>query len=288
MRSFLHLASEDSRSYEIGLKSSWLDGRLIFNISGYYQKFKNYPYKLNTPIFYQGFNFVGATPVPAVSSSAQFGAAVPVEVKGVEAELAWKVTPNFNFGVTASYSDGKIKNGLIPCNDINGDGVPDSTTAAPTLAQLQAAYGANLLGACRITQRSSVQSPFSATAQAEYVQPLSGRLDGFVRGLFTYNGSSKVEPTVPFDDIGGYGILNLFAGLRASNGSWELNLYAKNVFDTIRATRFDPPAVTSYQELAPPTFMSTVGKSFTSTYSVVQTNPPREFGVNLRIAIGSR
>ena len=97
-----------------------------------------------------------------------------------------------------------------------------------------------------------------------------------------------VEPTNACDDLGSYGWLNLYAGLRDPDGAWELNFYAKNVFDTVKVTRFDPPASTSYQELAPPTFQSTVGKSFTSTYSIIQITPPREFGISLRLSFGSR
>ena len=288
LNSFLDLESEDSTSYEIGLKSSWLGGDLVFNVTGYYQKFKNYPYKISTPISTLQSAFVSGAFVDSVDTGAQFGASVPVTVKGVEGELGWKVTPNFNFNILASYSDAKIKNGLIPCNDLNGDDVPDVLTAAPTVAQLQAAYGNDLVGACRVTQRSSVQAPFSATVQAEYHQPLSDSVDGFVRGLFNYYGKSRVEPTNPYDDLDAYGLLNLYAGVRAPDGSWEVNLYGKNVFDTIRATSFFPPATTSYQELAPPTFTTTAGRTFTGTYSQIQTNAAREFGINLRIAFGSR
>lgn len=283
LRSFLFLSPEDSTSYEAGVKSSWLDDRLILNVSAFYQKFKNYAYKLQTPIYYLSFD---ANNVGTPTQSAQFAAGVPVTVKGIEAELAWKVSPNFNFSLTAAYADGKVKNGLVPCNDINGDDVPDAGTAAPTAAQLQTAYGADLIGSCRVSQRSSNQSPFSATAQAEYTMPLSDSLEVFGRGLLTYFGKSQVEPTSTFDDLGAYGLLNLYAGLRDSDGDWEFNIYAKNVFNTIKATRFDPPASTSFQRLNA-SFQAS-GQSATSSYSVIQTTAPRELGINFRVALGSR
>ena len=288
MNSFIQLTPEDSTSYEIGIKSAWFDNRLTFNLSAFHQKFSGYPYKISTGIYFQGFNFVNNLPVPAVSNGAQFGASVPVTVKGVEAEVNWKVTPNFDIGMIVAYSDGKITNGIIPCDDLNGDGVPDVTTAAPTVAQLQAAYGTDYIGSCAVTQRSSKQSPFSATLIANYSRSISDKMDFFARGLFNYYGSSQIEPTNSFDDLGSYGLLNLYAGLRDPDGGWEVNLFAKNVLNTVRATQFDPPASTSYQELAPPTFRTTVGKSFTSTYSQIQTTAPREFGVSLRFALGSR
>lgn len=288
INSYIALRPEDSTSYEIGLKSAWFDNRLIFNLTAYHQKFTNFPYKISTPVFYQGFNFVNNALVPTVASGAQFGASVPVTVKGLEAELSYQFSDNFSFGATASYADGNIKNGVIPCNDLNGDGVPDVTTTAPTLAQLQTAYGANFIGACPVTQRSSVQSPFSAVVQADYSRSISGKVDMFARSLFTFNGASQVEPTNSFDNIGSFGLLNLFVGLRDKDGAWELTLYGKNITNTVKATRFDPPAVTSYQELAPPTFRTTNARAFTSTYSNINATAPREFGVNLRFAFGSR
>jgi iron complex outermembrane receptor protein len=118
--------------------------------------------------------------------------------------------------------------------------------------------------------------------------PVSDGMEVFARGLFSYYGASQADPSQAFDDLGAYGLLNLFGGLRASDGSWELNVFARNVYNTVRATRFTTPQASSYQELQPPTFRTTAGKSFTSTYSQVTTNLPREVGVNLRVALGSR
>ncbi len=296
-RQFTEIPSENSTSYEVGLKSAWLDGRLVFNLTGYYQKFTNYPFKLSSPVYFTSFSFDRTTFqfIPTVGSSAQFAAAVPVKVKGLEAELAYKASDNFNFNVVASYADGKIKNGLIPCDDLNGDGVPDVLTSAPTVADLDAAYGDDYIGSCRVSQRSSFQSPFNATAQAEYTRPISDSMDMFTRGQFTYFGHSRNDPTNAFDNVGSYGLLNLFAGVRDPDGMWELNLFAKNVFDTTRSLSYSP-GVTSYQRLiwggtftnGRPDFVGASGESYTSPYSRIRTTAPRQFGVNVRFAFGSR
>jgi len=110
---FLNLGNEKSTSYEVGFKSSWLDNQLIFNFALYHQKFENFPFKLTNGVYFQDFNFVNNGLVPAVNNSAQFGAGVPVTVKGAEAELSWRASDRFNLGIVASYSDGQIKNGVV-------------------------------------------------------------------------------------------------------------------------------------------------------------------------------
>lgn len=288
-RSFQFLDSEDSTSYEVGIKSSFLDNRLRVNLAGYHQKFSSYPYKLTTGVYYQSFGFVSGTGiVPSVVNSSQFAANVPVEVNGIEAEIAFRASRNFDINLVASYSDGKIKNGLIPCDDLNQDGIPDSLTSAPTLAQVQAAYGANYIGQCRVTQRSSGQSPFSATVQASYNLPISDKVNFFTRGLFTFLGDAQGDPSNAFDSVSSHGLLNLFAGVRDPGGAWEVNFFAKNVFNTLRVTSNSGPAVTGYQALQPPTYRTTAGASATSPYAIIRTTAPREFGLNVRFAFGSR
>lgn len=204
---------------------------------------------------------------------------VPVEVKGVEAEVVYTPNQNFMVGAVLSYADGKIKNGLLPCLDLNGDGVPDAVTTPPTLAQLQAATGADGLSACPVTQRANISPPFSATVQAEYNQDLSDRLNGYVRGLYAFKGKSQNDPNNPFDQVKAYGILNLYAGVRDPDGAWDLSLYGKNITNTFRVlSRTNGPLTTN-----------TNGAlfSYTNYYGIAVTEP-REFGVNLRVAFGSR
>jgi iron complex outermembrane receptor protein len=299
-RRFLNLPAETSKSYEIGLKSTFLDGRMHFNVTGYHQKFKNYPFRVPNGVYFLNrvadrnasgqvigthqevgqFNFVGA---------------VPVEVNGIEGDLSFEVSDHWNLGLVASYSLGEVKDGMIPCNDLNGDGIPDNVTSAPSLAQLQAAVGADNLAACQTSQRSAFQSPFSATLQSEYRVPISGKTDGYLRGLVSYNGKSQTDPTNIYDDVGAYALVNLYAGIRASDGAWEVSLFAKNLFETEKALTRTSPLSTSYQQLGfggfgptGPILTGPTAATFTSTYTGVTMTPPREFGLNVRYAFGSR
>ncbi|XJJ69559.1 TonB-dependent receptor (plasmid) [Novosphingobium sp. BL-8A] len=297
--SYITLPPEKSKSYEIGFKSTLMGGRMRFNLTGYHQKFNNYPYRVSNGVYYvntaadfdSAGNFAG---VHQEVGQFNFVSAVPVEVNGVEGELSFDVTDRWNVGLVASYSLGKIKNGTVPCNDLNGDGVPDVVTSAPSLAELQAAVGANNLASCKVTQRSSFQPPFSATLLSEYRQPISNKMDGYLRGLLVFNGKSQSDPTNIYDDVSAYALVNLFAGIRDPKGAWEVSLYAKNIFEVNKILSSGSPLSTSYQQLGfggfsatGPVFTGPTAATATSTYTGISMTPPREFGISVRYAFGS-
>ena len=294
--SFLNLPPETSKSYELGFKSTLMGGRMRFNVTAYHQKYKNFPYRVpNNGVYYVNTvairNAAGqVTGTAQQVGSFNFAGAVPVEVNGIESELGFDVTHGWNVNLTGSYSLGKIKNGSIPCNDLDGNGIPDAVGAAPTLAQLQAAVGANNLSACQVNQRAAFLPPFTATLQSEYHTAVSGAIDGFVRGLVNYNGKSKGDPGNNFDDVGAYALVNLYAGIRAPDGGWEISLFAKNLFDTTKVLTRSTPLFTPYQQITgfTPAGATTAAATFTSTYTGATVTPPREFGLNLRFFFGSR
>lgn len=271
---FLGSPPEKSKSVEGGIKSSWLDGRLRLNVTAYYQEFDNYPYRA------PGIGVYSIDFARNAVRSFNYISAVPVEVKGVEADVSFDITRNWNLSANVSYADGKIKNGRIPCLDLNGDGVPDAVTAAPTLAELQAATGADGVSACQVTQRANSASPWNATIQTEYTHPFSDSMDGFVRGLFTWKGNALGDPQNVYDSVDDYGLLNLFAGIRDPDGAWELMAYGKNVTNTFR--------VLTRSNGAEGTNLLGVGTVSNTNYFAITSTQPREFGITARFAFGSR
>lgn len=279
---FLVLPSETSKSYEIGVKSDLLGDTLKLNLAAFQQDYKNYPFRSPSGVFY--INYATATSAPAVASF-NFVSPVPVRVRGFEFEADWRPTERLRLNLNLAYALGKIKNGQVACLDLNGDGTPDSVTSAPSATALLAAVGANNLSTCPVNFRSMTSSPWNANVQAEYSHPVASGIDVFARGLYTFSGSSLNDPANAFDDYDSYGRLNLYAGIRNEDSSWELTLYGKNLFNnkTILATS-NGPAFTAV----------TGGATINSPY-ISLGNPstpglvaPREFGVNLRVAFGSR
>lgn len=275
-RQFLGSPPEKSKSIEAGFKSSWLNNRIRLNVTAFYQDFDNYAYRA-PGIGVYAIDFASATqPVRAYN----FISAVPIEVKGVEADLSFAVTPNWNISGNLAYADGKIKNGTIACLDLNGDGVPDTVTGVPTLDALEAATGAAGVSACNVTQRANGSSPWNFTVQSEYSRSLSSNMDGFVRGLFSWKGNALGDPQNVYDSVEEYGLLNLYAGVRASNGSWEIMAYGKNVANTFRVlSRSNGPETTN---------VINAGGPISTNYFGITSTQPREFGVTARFAFGSR
>ncbi len=295
-QSFLNLPPETSKSYEAGFKSTLMDGRLRLNASAFHQKFNNFVYRApgvngQSGIYYINYNRTitnnVATIVPQVSQF-NFVAAVPVTVNGVEGEIGYDVGSRLKFNLVGSYALGKIKNGTIPCNDLNGDGIPDVTVTAPSVAQLAGRVGANNLSSCSVSQRSSFQPPLSATLQAEYGMPVTDGTDAYIRGIASYFGNSQSDPSNIYDNVKQYAMVNLFAGIRDPKGNWEISLFAKNLFDTVRVLSRTDPLSSTYQVLQPPTYRSAAAVTTTSTYTGITTTPPREFGLNARFSFGSR
>jgi len=281
---------EESESYEIGVRSTWLDQRLRLNASLYYQEFEDSPYRAGgggvyyvsySPIRNADGDVVGLAPEVAQHN---FISGVPIEVKGLELEGSLQATENWNIGALFSYAKGEIKNGVIPCNDyLPNDGIPD-TGGVPTLSDIVAAAGSDNLTACSVSMRANYAPLWTATLSSEYGFPVAG-LDAYVRGLWTFYGSSKNDPTNPIDDISNYNTLNLYLGVRDPGGAWEAMLYGKNILDTTRLIqRNTDPGSFGFTGLdvmagAP---VASLGGAVVSDYREVRLTAPREIGINFR------
>ena len=282
--SHIQLGTETSKSYEIGLKSDWFGKKLIFNLTAYHQNFKNYPYRAATGIYFVNVNSTGQ----AERSQFNFVSAVPVTVNGIESEITFAPSRLFRLSAVTNYSDSKIGKSQIACTDVNHDGVPD--VAVPTLAQLQSAYGSEHIAECPVDGQSATFLPkLSGSVQGEATLPAGDHLEGYLRGLLNWRGKSSNDPTNPYDDVGAYGLVNAYVGLRDPKGLWEVSLYVKNMFDTTKLISAESsPANTSvtYVNLATSRPFGTA--SYQSYYSGVTVTPPREFGITARISLGSR
>jgi iron complex outermembrane receptor protein len=283
---FTKLDSEKSTSFELGSKATFFDKRLRVNAAVYHQDFDNYIYR-GPNVWYVDLTARG--PVPATFA---FGSSVKAKVDGVELDTAFQATKHWNIGAAFSYAKGEIKNGVVACTDINGDGIPDSNGVSPTLTQLQGSLPAGeAVAACGVNIPSSTAPKWSATLQSEYDLPVTANMEAYLRGLLSYYPSNNQDTFNPYDNVSSYGLLNLFTGLRNSDGSWEVSIFAKNLTNTNKTLNTNAsPATTSATQITafgPP--VTTTGVTFPSSYlNGVTLTPKREFGLNVRYAFGSR
>lgn len=274
---FTNLDSEDSTSYELGFKADFLDQRLRLNLSAFHQDFKDFIYR-GPSVWYVNLGRTGAVP-----AQFNFVANVDAKVDGAELDVAFQATENFNIGATLAYAKGEMEDGVIACNDFNSDGIPDRNPPAPSVAQITAAAGGEAVGACAVNDRLSFAPDWSGTLQAEYTLPVTATMDVFGRGLYTYYTDNVQDPNNSYDNVDAYGLLNLYAGIRSNDGVWEVSLFARNLTDTAEVlNRGNSAAATPY------TTTTGVGTSLAGPYMTASFTPPREIGLNVRYAFGSR
>jgi iron complex outermembrane receptor protein len=129
---------------------------------------------------------------------------------------------------------------------------------------------------CATNGRIAEVPKFSLTATSEYVFDW-GNLQPFVRGLFSYRpGFDSVQASYRYQSRE---LLNLYGGIRGPEGRWEISVFAKDVLNQQRVTFITQgDAVVGTTSIAGGT-----GAPFNSGYRLVNTSPPREFGVSATV-----
>jgi iron complex outermembrane receptor protein len=219
--SLLVFDAEKSNNYEIGLKGTLADRRINFSIAAYQQDFDNY-------LAYTGsYLSVSTLRDGVVDNNVAFTFNADARVRGVEANISGAVTDRLTIGLSATYNNAVFRNANAPCNDFNGDGIPD-TNGAPRVPVGQT------VAICRLNGRISDQADWGASFNFDYGVPLAGNREFFVRGLASY----VPERTDPFQNVRYDDLLNnsAFIGFRDADGAYEFSFFAKNLANVATLT----------------------------------------------------
>ncbi|WP_170150186.1 TonB-dependent receptor [Parahaliea mediterranea] len=211
--------SETSDNLELGMKWSLMESRGLLNLAAYYQTYSDYQYQTNAVAFRQ----------PAIDGGGigQTDTVVNVgeaETMGVEAEFSYLIDTNWLASLSASYNDTEFTDAKgVPCS--NGEPIPDVEYAYNT---------------CDLTGEPAGRMPqWSAVLTSEYSLPVSRiRSEWYLRGLLKAE-SSRFAASID-DDLPGYAFLDLYTGLRALDGSWDVFLWGKNLFDRAALLQVKP------------------------------------------------
>jgi iron complex outermembrane receptor protein len=193
------IEDEKNTSYELGFKSTLLDGRAIFNLAGYRTVVEDYQ-----------ANIVSSLETAAIRS---YPANVPeVRVQGVEADLTALLFKGLTVRASLAYADGE-----------NTD-YPEGP--CPLEVQTAATIACDLTGV-----KLAGLSEWVGTLGIDYQLSLGAgdvllHVDSMTRS--GYNSDTSASQ---YTRIGGYNVTNASVGYRFASG-WEVDVFARNLFDT--------------------------------------------------------
>ena len=277
LNSFLIHPSEKSRAVEVGVKWQFLEGRGRLNAAIFRQKFRD------MPVLATNIPFINDNGIAAVVGTTNFTADPDAVVEGFDIDAAFQITPNWSISGQVAYSDGRVTGDGLPCNDSNFDGQPDAGRVT-SVSQ----FPPGVLVALCAGQPVSQDPYWSTTLQSEYIYPVRDGVDAFVRGLFTYY--PKNARRTPAEVIDNYSLLNLYTGIRANDGAWEVGLFARNALKTEKVTNITVSQVGADVNASLGTTPTSFGPllGHPSGYVQKELTPRREVGINVRYAWGSR
>lgn len=196
---------DETTNYEIGTKTTWLDGALT----------------LNGAIFYVDWT-------DPQLSSATVNANIPITVNaggaesvGVELQGSWRVTSNFDVRGSFSYTQSEL------------------TEDVPFLVRTISTPG---FGTAFEDGEAGDRLPGSPETQfavfGNYVLPLSNGNEVFLNGGYTYQSDvlTRAGGRGSSVTLDGFGIANIAGGYQTDN--WSAQLYVSNVFDEYIETGF--------------------------------------------------
>ena len=197
---------ETNVTWELGLKSEWLDRRLRFNGAAYYIDWQD----IQGSAPQRG---PGVVPTDANVIENRGGA----ESWGVELELGWVLSEQFNATLAASWNDPRYVDATFISN-VACDGVRCTNGSI-----------VNGVGNGNIDGNSlERQSKVSAALLLGWQRPLGAKRSAYANFDLNYQGKQYLE-ALNLGSTGDRTLANLRVGL--DGGDWDVSLWSKNLFD---------------------------------------------------------
>jgi len=201
--SSLYVAPETANDYELGLKSTWLDQRLLFNVNLFWTDVKDY----------QATQLEQSSPGVFVQTLTNIGG---VRTRGVETEFTTKPFDWLSFDLNASYND------AIYTSYANAPCSIESTLAG--------------LVTCNLTGQQVVGAPrWVVNPDLKLSHDLGAGIAGYALAGYSWRSSFFGTPdNSEYAVVKSYGLLNVRVGLRGDLGSrakWDLSAWADNALD---------------------------------------------------------
>jgi outer membrane receptor protein involved in Fe transport len=199
-------SSDDLKSYEIGAKGRWLDGRVTINTAFYLIDWSNIQAQANR-----------------VSDSVQFATNIgAARSKGFEFEIGVIPATGWAIGVNGAYNDSKI------------------TKLTPAEAAISGAVVGHRLSAPRIQGAAYIAYTFDLAADVPATFAVNAQHIGSYNSSFPNTPGRPNLPLATFGKTDAYSNVNLSFGLK--KGDLSAQLYVENLFDDHSITYIHPEA----------------------------------------------
>jgi len=238
---------ETVESYEAGVKSTLLDGRMTLNASLYWSDFSDFQA--------QALDITTSPPSFALSNAGLMRA------RGVELESSWRVTPGLELGLGASYNDATFEEYEAACyagqpvSPVVGEGCYVDPATGLQVANYA---GESLPNAPEWTYL--IRGAYERSVGSNYA------IDASIN--WSWRSEAQAVTADPNARIEDYGILNASLGFGRDDGAWRVGVYARNALDE----RFYAPYASGtlnpggYYRIVSPDAFRTVGVNVTARF----------------------
>lgn len=196
---------ETSKDWELGVKSQFFARRLTLNVTLFDTRFDN-------------FQAQGIETLPDGTINFRLANVGKLRTRGVEVESSIRLSDILNVTGGVTYNDAKITSfPFAQCYP--GQTAAQGCTGSPARQ--------NLAGF-----RPAQAPEWKIAASGDFTPHLTGDVDGLIQAAATYQ--SRINYSIsqdPQTEQPGYTIVNLSAGIRASDRRWEIVGFVNNLFD---------------------------------------------------------
>ena len=188
---------ETSDALEVGLKNTFLGGKMTFNIAAFYAKYKNF--QANNPDLVAGVVVTRFTNAGVISTT------------GLEMDLSYRPTKNTTFGASLAITDAHVVNFKAAPGAAATDIIPTGTSLA---------FAPTWKGSVMFEQR------FETGGFADVTMGMTANFQTKQLSLFSPDPVQRELGTIP-----GYGLVNAQISLVGKDDNWKLSFQVRNIFD---------------------------------------------------------
>ncbi|MCY4426244.1 MAG: TonB-dependent receptor [Halieaceae bacterium] len=204
------VAEEIATNFELGMRSTWANGKVIFNATLFHSTFEDFQATITE---------LGVVPNFFLANAEE------METQGLETELSWQATDNLFLSAALAYVDAEY-------TDFEG---------APCYPTQSEAEGC-IRGAQDLSGEDAPNSPeWSYNVSLRYNQPLASMpFDGFINADWYWQDEVQYFAVNDPKTVGdAYGVADASIGITADDGSYTISIFAKNLFDEFHVTQLD-------------------------------------------------